>query len=74
MSKKVQIDYELFLALYDYFCGTGSDENFIRSSLEQKHKKMVEHSLYSLSKNNELSDEVRDKMKEMYYDSIQENY
>ena len=68
MSKTVKIDYDLYLAIYDYFCGSGSDENFIRSGLEQKQNQMVKRAMYSLSKNQNLPEEVRDYAKQNYLD------
>ena len=68
MSKTVKIDYDLYRAIYDYFCGTGADENFIRSSLEQKEEKMLKRTMYSISKNKDLSDEVREYARQNYLD------
>lgn len=66
MSKSVQIDYDLFLAIYDYFCGSGSDVEYIRSALEQKQAKLRQHALYSVSKNKKLSEEVREVARKNY--------
>lgn len=68
MSKSVQIDYDLFLAIYDYFCGSGSDVEYIRSALEQKQAKLRQHALYSVSKNKKLSEEVREVARKNYLD------
>lgn len=68
MSKKIQIDAELFFAIYDYFCGSGSDVEYIRSALEQKQQRLKEHALYSVSKNTKLSEEVREVARKSYLD------
>ena len=66
MSKKIQIDAELYYAIYDYFCGSGSDVEYIRSALEQKQAKLRQHALYSVSKNKKLSEEVREVARKNY--------
>ena len=68
MSRTVKIDFDLYMAIYDYFCGSGSDVEYIRSALEQKQQRLKEHALYSVSKNTKLSEEVREVARKSYLD------
>ena len=69
MSKTVKIDYELYKAIYDYFLGSGADEGYIKTALQIKQEKLNNHALYSISKNERLSEEVREIARKTYLDN-----
>lgn len=69
-SKQVQIDSKLFFDLYDYFC-RGKDEvdlEYIKSALNVKYERIMEHTYYTMSKNPNLTEDQREYFRKEYLD------
>ena len=67
-NKSVQIPYELFFQLLQYFLMDNYDgEEIIRSGLEKKLDAMVNREVYSKSKT-APTEEVREKFRQEYLD------
>lgn len=71
-KKKVQIDYDIYNMMYNYFCGDAEsvDINAIRNYLADKQRKLTQHALYSASCNPKLSENVRNSMRQQYEESV----
>ena len=70
-AKQVQIDSRLFFELYEYFC-RGNDEvdlEYIKSALSVKYERIMEHTLYSMSKKQELTEDQREYFRNQYLDT-----
>lgn len=71
-KKQVQIDYDVYNMLYNYFCGESPgdvDINAIQAYLQDKQRKLTQHALYSASCNPKLSEDVRNSMRAQYEES-----
>lgn len=71
-KKKVQIDYDIYNMLYNYFCGESPEDvdiNAIQAYLSDKQRKLTQHALYSASCNPKLSQDIRDSMRQQYEES-----
>lgn len=71
-KKQVQIDYDIYNMLYNYFCGDDSesvDIRAIQAYLQDKQRKLTQHALYSASCNPKLSQDIRDSMRAQYEES-----
>lgn len=71
-KKKVQIDYDIYNMLYNYFCGESPEDVDIRAIqayLQDKQRKLTQHALYSASCNQNLPQDVRDSMYQQYEES-----
>lgn len=69
-SKNVQIESRLFFELYAYFV-EGSDKydvDYIKAALKAKYERVMEHTLYSMSKNQNLTEEQREYFRKEYLD------
>lgn len=72
-KKQVQIDYDIYNMLYNYFCGDDPesvDIRAIQAYLDDKQRKLTQHALYSASCNPKLSQDVRDSMRQQYEESV----
>lgn len=71
---KVQISEELFFKLYEYFnlCVEldGKTYQGIVKELEEKFNSLYKHYIYSKYKNQELTDEEREKARQEYLELI----
>ena len=70
-SKNVQIESKLFFDLYEYFC-KGNDEvdlDYIKSALNVKYERIMEHAYYTMSKNPNLTEEQREYFRKEYLDA-----
>lgn len=69
--KQVQIDEELFIALYSYFFFDGDENDLerIKTGLEAKMERLAMHEAYSNSKNPNLTAEEREKARQSYLDA-----
>lgn len=71
-KKQVQIDYDIFNLICNYFCGGDPEDvdiNAIQAYLQDKQRKLTQHALYSASCNQELPQDVRDSMRAQYEES-----
>lgn len=71
-KKQVQIDYDIYNMLCNYFCGDSPEDvdiNAIQAYLTDKQRKLTQHALYSASCNPKLSQDVRDSMRQQYEES-----
>lgn len=71
-KKKVQIDYDIYNMLYNYFCGESPEDVDIRAIqayLQDKQRKLTQHALFSASRNQNLPQDVRDSMRAQYEES-----
>lgn len=69
-SKNVQIESRLFFELYEYFC-TDSDKydvEYIKAALKAKYERVMEHTLYSMSKRPDFTEEQREYFRKEYLD------
>lgn len=69
-SKNVQIESRLFFELYEYFC-TDSDKydvEYIKAALKSKYERVMAHTFYSLSKDQNLTEEQREYFRKQYLD------
>lgn len=72
-KKKVQIDYDIYNMLYNYFCEESPEDvdiNAIQAYLSDKQRKLTQHALYSASCNPKLPDDVRNSMYQQYEESV----
>ena len=69
-SKNVQIESRLFFELYEYFCkgNDAIDLEYVKSALNVKYERIMEHTLYSMSKNQDLTEEQREYFRKEYLD------
>lgn len=71
-KKQVQIDYDVYNMMYNYFCGDDPesiDIRAIQAYLQDKQRKLTQHALYSASCNPKLTQDVRDSMRQQYEES-----
>ena len=69
-SKNVQIESRLFFELCEYFSEESDkyDLDYIKATLKAKYERVMEHTLYSMSKNQNLTEEQREYFRKEYLD------
>lgn len=69
-SKNVQIESRLFFELCEYFLEESDkyDLDYIKATLKAKYERVMEHTLYSMSKNQNLTEEQREYFRKEYLD------
>lgn len=69
-NKSVQLDIGVFYALCDYFLDNkAADVDYIKNTLKTKREALERHTLYSLSKNQQLDNKTREHFRQEYLDS-----
>lgn len=69
-SKSVQLDIEIFYELCSYFLDNEEiDLKSVKDALQTKRDALQRHTLYSLSKNQQLDNETREHFRQEYLDS-----
>ena len=69
-SKNVQIASRLFFELCEYFLEESDryDLDYIKAALKAKYERVMEHTLYSMSKRQDLTEEQREYFRKEYLD------
>lgn len=69
-SKNVQIESRLFFELCEYFLKESEeyDLDYIKAALKSKYDRVMAHTFYSLSKDQNLTEEQREYFRKQYLD------